>query len=262
MAAFDGWAEYYDLIHDGLPGDADFYVQEARASGGEVLELGVGTGRIAFPMLKAGLHVTGIDDSDSMLALCREKKKALGRTTGRLALVRADMTEFDLRREFPCAVMPYRAFMHLLTPADQQRCLATVRRHLVQGGTLVLDTWAAKPSALAALVRRSASQKPKLAGRYDIPEARAMVLHYHAVTCDEFHQLLIEEHIIQNLDKKGVVRREVKLPLVRAWTTPREMDNLLTLAGFAIEERFGDFSGGPFTPHSTEIVYRLRKTSR
>ena len=156
MAAFDVWAEYYDLIHTGTPGDLEFYVDHAVRAGGDVLELGVGTGRIALPAVLAGANVTGIDNSYAMLVLCREKLREVGRTPGRLKLVLADMSSFRFRRKFSCIMMPYRTFMHLLTPDDQRRCLDRVWGHLVEGGLLVLNTWAAKPSNSTATWRTPA----------------------------------------------------------------------------------------------------------
>ena len=78
MADFDVWAAYYDLVHKGLPGEAEFYLGQAVKRGGPVLEVGCGTGRIAISMAMSGLDVTGIDNSAGMLALCREKMAAVG----------------------------------------------------------------------------------------------------------------------------------------------------------------------------------------
>ena len=82
MAEFDAWAEYYDIIHQGLSGEAEFYVGQAVRIGGRTLELGCGTGRIAIPMAMSGVAVTGLDRSDAMLAICREKLSAAGPLSG------------------------------------------------------------------------------------------------------------------------------------------------------------------------------------
>jgi len=267
VAEFDVWAEYYDLIHDGLSGDVAFYVEQARSAGGPTLELGVGTGRIAIPMAKAGVHVTGIDNSAAMLEVCRKKVKAAGRLPGRLELIHADMADFDrqgrgtsgagLGRRFACIAMPYRTFMHLLTPEDQRRCLRAVHRRLTRQGRFVLNTWAPRAEVIASVLGGPAAEKLRLAGRYPVPDRGVVVEHCCASCCDDFRQIITELHVLREIDDDGTTLRERRVPLVRAWTTPREMENLLLLCGFEVRGLYGDFEGGTFTEASTEAVWVL-----
>jgi len=259
MAAFDCWADYYDLIHEGLPGDAEFYVGQAVRHGGPVLELGSGTGRIAILMAMSGLDVTGLDNSPAMLERCREKMGAIGPTKGSVSLVCANMARFELDARFPFIAMPYRAFMHLLTPEDQRGSLAAVHRHLADDGVFILDSWAATPTAIVTVLGAPEAGQPKRIGRYPLPGRKEAVVHYCAVSCDEFHQRIIETHVIQEVDARGNVLDEVRLPLVRVWTTPREMDNLVRLCGFNVVDVLGGFDGFPFTPASTEMIWVLKK---
>ena len=78
MSAYDAIAALYDPWSRSVTEDVDFYVAQARKAGGPVVELGVGTGRIAVPIAKAGVQVIGIDDSESMLALCRTRAEEAG----------------------------------------------------------------------------------------------------------------------------------------------------------------------------------------
>jgi len=259
MAAFDNWADYYDLIHEGLPGDAMFYVGQAVRHGGPVLELGTGTGRIAILMAMSGIDVIGIDNSPAMLERCREKMHAIGPIKGSVALVCANMTQFELAARFPFIAMPYRAFMHLLTPEDQRRCLMTAHRHLEDNGVLILDSWAATPAAIVTILGAPEAEDLKCIGRYPLPGRNETLLHRCAISCDESHQRIIETHVIQEVDEHEKVRDEVRLPLVRVWTTPREMDNLVRLCGFNVVDVLGDFAGRPFTPESTEMIWVLKK---
>ena len=116
MTEFDAWAPYYDLVHKGLPGEAEFYVGQAVRLGGETLELGCGTGRIAIPMAMSGVCVRGLDNSPAMLEMCREKHRAVGETPGALTLIEGDMRDFSLDKRFGFVALAYRTFMHLLTP--------------------------------------------------------------------------------------------------------------------------------------------------
>ena len=121
-----------------LRGDIQFYRNLAQRANGEVLEVGVGTGRVAVELAKAGIRVTGLDISEAMLAIAAEKGAA-STVADRLRLECGDMRNFDLGpRKFELIIVPYRAFQLLLTPEDQLAALAAFRRHLRRNGILVL----------------------------------------------------------------------------------------------------------------------------
>ena len=93
-------AEFYDSTLVYLERkDVEFYVAEARAAGGPVLELGCGTGRVLLPAARAGVEITGLDASANMLERCRAKLAAEPEAVrGRATLVRGDLADFDLGR--------------------------------------------------------------------------------------------------------------------------------------------------------------------
>ena len=257
-AEFDPWADYYDLIHTGLPGEAEFYVGQAVRIGGSTLELGCGTGRIAIPMAMSGVDVVGLDNSRAMLACCLEKLEAIGEMPGSLRLIQGDMAAFELDARFDFIAMPYRTFMHLLTPVDQKRALTAVRRHLADDGVFIVNLWAATPSAIAPYIGLE-EHEYRYAGKHAIPGTETALLDHCAASYDEFRQVFTEDHFLQELDADAEVVDSVELSLTRAWTTPREMQHLVELCGFAVEAVFGDFDCGPFTSESTEMIWVLRK---
>jgi SAM-dependent methyltransferase len=119
--------------------DVPFYLElanEARNAGAAVLELGCGTGRVTIPVARDGIDVVGLDSSPAMLDIARRKAAAAAVD---VAWVEADMRDLDLRREFGLVIVPFRSFLHLLTDADQQACLACIRRHLLPDGRLALN---------------------------------------------------------------------------------------------------------------------------
>ena len=125
-----------------LRGDVEFYLSCAGRYGGPVLELGVGTGRVAWPLAAAGHEVVGLDLSAAMLAIAHGKAAAHpAPVRDRLVLRQGDMAEFDLARRFRLALVPARAFHHLLTPQAQRTALGCIRRHLEPGGHLVIDVF-------------------------------------------------------------------------------------------------------------------------
>jgi SAM-dependent methyltransferase len=95
--------EFYDLREAGGPGtllegDVEFYLAQARRTGGPVLDLACGTGRVAFPLARAGFDVTGIDKAPGMIAIAREKQRAAGLKNVRF--LRGNMSGFALTRRF------------------------------------------------------------------------------------------------------------------------------------------------------------------
>jgi ubiquinone/menaquinone biosynthesis C-methylase UbiE len=119
-------------------GDVAFYLglaRQAAAAGQPVLELAVGTGRVAVEVARAGIEVSGLDLSPAMLSVARRKAAGLSN----LSLVEGDMADFELGRRFGLVYIPFRSFL-LLTSVEQQRaCLACVRRHLEPGGRFALN---------------------------------------------------------------------------------------------------------------------------
>jgi SAM-dependent methyltransferase len=254
----DAWARYYDFIHLGLPGEAEFYVMEALRRGGATLELGCGTGRVCIPMAMSGVDATGLDFSQKMLAVCRAKARAVRPLKGTLTLAHADMRHFDLGRKFSLIVIPYRGFMHLLGPEDQRRCLQCVRSHLAPDGLLLLNVWAAKPTTLAHAIRMYDSEEPWFSESIPLDEEGVVLNHYHAAHYDEFEQRILEQHRMDTVDAEGRLLETQRLTLTRTWFTPREMEHLVVSCGFAIEAVWGDFDGEALGEDSNEMIWFLR----
>ncbi len=132
-------ARVYDLVQD-WSDDVDYYLTWSRRLGGPVLEIGSGTGRILLPLARAGFPVTGLDSSDDMHAVLVEKLSAEPEPVRELVTtVAGDMREFDLGEQFPLIIVPLYSFVHVLGTHDRQRALTAMARHLLPGGTIILD---------------------------------------------------------------------------------------------------------------------------
>ena len=143
--------------------DVAFFVDAASTAGGPVLELGCGTGRVLIPTARAGIDIVGLDSSPRMLDVCRQRLLDEPEAAQkRVTLVQSEMQQFDLGRSFTLVTIPFRPFQHLLTVEDQLACLASIRRHLVEGGRLIFDVF--NPS-LDALVKQPLGQETGLAAR-------------------------------------------------------------------------------------------------
>ena len=136
---YDVEAAFYDEIYDYVE-DIPLYEEYAKAADGLVLECGVGTGRVAIPLAKAGVSVVGIDSNERMLAIAREKlAKEPPNVQQRVKLMKADMRNFKLEERFSLCIIPFSTFLHMLTVEDQEATLKAIHRHLLPKGLLIIS---------------------------------------------------------------------------------------------------------------------------
>ena len=234
----------YDLFvtSAATEGDTQFYCDCARRFGGDVLELGVGTARVAIALAEAGYNVTGLDLSPAMLEHAGKKvAKAPRQVAERLIFVQGDMSAFDLGRIFPLILVPFRAFQHLLEPAAQRRALTCMHRHLAPGGHLVIDLFdprlefclpEAPPLEAAREVRDPATGH----------RIRRTIV---ARANDPIQQLISERLRLDVIDDAGHVVATEETSWALRWTLRQEITWLLELCGFQPVEQYSDFHGAP-----------------
>lgn len=249
---------FYDLFSTGLPGDSQFYVEEAVKAGSPVLELGCGTGRILIPVAQAGVDIVGLERAPRMLEIAGEKVSGLGQETqSRIELVHGDMRSFMLERQFNLAMVPYRAFLHLLTPDDQKQALWRTREHLVDGGRLVMNNY---DQRLESVVQEFDHPEPPLRKHADFvrPDNGNRVFVWNSIKYDPLTQVHSEDRIFEEIDGDGKALSRTYTTLVYRHIYRYEMEHLLELCGFEIEALYGDFQRGPFR-YGGEQVWIARK---
>lgn len=251
-------AEFYDstLVYQERK-DAEFYVAEARASGGPVLELGCGTGRVLLPTARAGLEITGLDQSANMLEQCRAKLAAEpAEVQQRVQLVRGRLEEFDLGREFALITIPFRPFQHLMTIEQQLACLGAARRHLRPGGRLIFDVFHVDPSSLHDPTWKQekeegpATQLPD--GRIVLRTTRIAAFHRAAQVNDvEFCW-----YVTHTNGRREQIRWRVGLRYYFRF----ELEHLLARAGLRVAALYGDLRRSPFQDDSPEMIFVAEKS--
>src|ERR1044071_8556452 len=112
MSLYDKIAEIYDPWSRSVTEDVDFYVERALASGGPMVELAVGTGRIAIPVARAGVRVIGVDSSPAMLTVARKAAEEAG-VVHQLDLRVGDLREPPVSERVPLVVCPFRSLLHM-----------------------------------------------------------------------------------------------------------------------------------------------------
>jgi 2-polyprenyl-3-methyl-5-hydroxy-6-metoxy-1,4-benzoquinol methylase len=141
-------AKYYDEAYatkEDLE-DLNFYVDmaktNAKANGGPVLELACGTGRILLPIARQGIPIHGIDSSQPMLNVLRDKlQQELKDVQELVSVSQGDIRNFRSNREYPLVIIPFRPLQHMYTVEDQVAALQTAAFHLEADGILVFDVF-------------------------------------------------------------------------------------------------------------------------
>jgi SAM-dependent methyltransferase len=251
--------ESYDsqAVQSALAGDIEFYLDRARSSGGPVLDLGGGTGRVAWPLAESGFDVTSLDLSAPMLARSETKREfASPAARSRVDLVHADVRDFALPTQFGLAIAPGRTFQLLLTPDDQRSALATIRRHLRPGGVLVLSVFDPLLDACAPF-----DGVPSISdrGTVTLPDSghRVTMRVLHRTT-EPLYQLMTEVWEFTELDEAGNALRSEQETLRMRWIYRFEMRYLLAVSGFEVEAEYSDFRGSP-PAYAAEQVWVARR---
>lgn len=251
-------AEFYDYV---VPyrerRDVDFFLELARQSGGPVLEIGSGTGRVLIPTARAGIEIVGLDSSASMLEVCRGKlAHEPQEVQKRVQLVEGDMRQFDLGREFRLVTIPFRPFQHLISVEDQLACLATIRRHLAAQGTMVLDLF--NPS-LPYLVDDRFLEDFNREPAFTMPDGRKVLRRHHILGRDFFNQTQDVELIYRVTFPDGREDRLVSRFTMR-YLFRYEAEHLLIRSGFEVEQVYADYDKSPFgSKYPGELILVAKK---
>jgi SAM-dependent methyltransferase len=247
--------KYYAATYARRIEDVTYYVTLAASAGGPVLEYGIGNGRIALPIARHGVDVTGIDHSAAMLADLRARlKKEPSEVRGRVRAVRGDMRTTRLGRRFPLAIATFNTALHLYTRADVERFLARAREHLAPGGRFVADLSVPAPGDLA----RDPS-KAHSAPRFRHPTAGVTVKNREYFDYDPVRQVLF---VSSEFEAERDPSHSWATPLTHRQFFPQEWEALLHYNGFDVERVEGDFCGGPLTRDSDVMIWHARRRSR
>ena len=228
---YDAWADRYDEWSDGVNADVPFYVALARAAAGHLVELAVGTGRVAVPVAQAtGRRVVGIDASPGMLARARERAVEAG---VELDLREGDMRELELEETAALIYCPGRSLLHLPTWADRRRCFERVAAALLPNGSFAWNAFAFDHHVASAIDGRHADPAPGL----PVPHTNSY--------------RVSDNRVDITLDEGGTGSLW--------WATKNEWLGLLDVAGLHLEALYGGFAGEPLHDNSPEYVFVARR---
>ncbi len=225
LSPYDRIARLYDPWSVSVVEDVEFYVDLARRAGDRMLELGVGTGRLAVPTALAGVHVVGVDLSEGMLEVARERAELAG---VELDLRYGDFRDPPVEETFPLVTIPFRSMLHMQTDADRRAVLRTVHRLLEPGGRFVFDVFSPGQEDIDATHGIWLEREPGIWERADWDaERRTLILRVRG---------------------DGVLSE-----LSLAWIPIADWRTLLAEEGFALEGLYGWFDRSPWNGHEDAI---------
>jgi SAM-dependent methyltransferase len=218
------FAENYDRWAAGMTEDVPFYVELAKEAEGPVVELAVGTGRVAIPVAEAiGRTVVGIDSSPAML----EQARAAGGDLLDLRL--EDMRELELVEPAALIYCPFRALLHLPTWSDRRRLFERVAANLRPGGRFAWNAFAFDHAIASRLDGQRQEEPFPHTLRYAVGDSRVDIVLDDGVTNPIW------------------------------WATKNEWLGLIDVSGLEVEALYGWFDRRPFDDESREFVWVTRK---
>jgi len=239
----------YDAdLYDGMNTftyDIPFYLKECRRAKGPALELCCGSGRLTLPLLKAGIDITGVDFTPAMLAAARKKAAEQGLPN---VFLRGDMLKIRLKKKFRFVFIPFSSIQNIYTLEDIEKVFETVRAHLAPGGRFAFDIFSPSIEYMAKMAKLH-----KGVARFRTPKGRE-------VTVDEICRYDPASQVnratwLLHIDGGGPVPQKLDMRCFY----PLEMDALLKYNGFEVLNKFGDYSGKPFSSESKKQVFVCRR---
>ena len=227
MSWDEGFARRYDDWSAHMTEDVGFYVELAREADGPLVELAVGSGRVAIPVAQAtGRPVTGVDSSPAMLEQARIRAAEAG---VRLDLREGDMRDLVLDQSAALIYCPFRALLHLPTWSDRRRTFDRVAASLQPGGKFAWNAFTFDHRIAARLDGEQQDEPVPHTVRYAVGDNRI------DITLDDGARSSLW------------------------WATRNEWLGLLDVAGLELEALYGGFAGEPFTDDSREYVFVARR---
>ena len=226
MSEYDAWAPIYDRWAADMTEDVAHYVRLAQEADGPIVELMVGSGRVAIEVVReTGKPVLGIDSSPAMLAIARERSAGLP-----LELRLGDVRELELEEAAALIYVPFRSLLHLHGWQEKRAVFERVARSLRPGGRFAFNSFVFSHTIAARLDGQTLDQNGVI----------------HTITYGPG-------------DNRIDITRDGGATIRLWWATKSEWEGLIEVAGLEVEALSGGFAQEPFTDDSLETVWVTRK---
>ena len=247
-------APFYELEFGPEEEDLALFLGLARRTGGPLLDVGAGTGRVAVALARAGFEVVALDSSRAMLALARRKIR--GALSRRLRLVRADVRDFQFDERFSLAIVGDNTFAHMVTRQDQDLALRSLKAHLLSTGLLVIVLQ--NPYRLTL---GPSQNELVLVWEREGPGKGERTVKSTATRVDYTDQVLHAHMWYDVTASDGSVRRYAA-KLTHRWFFRPELELLLERAGFQAEAWYGSYDLEPYSGDSPLLIALAKNTGK
>lgn len=237
---------HYDAQHVEIVEDITFYIAQAQKAGGSILELACGTGRITIPLARQGFDVTGLDISEGMLKIAKEKAEMEHLSC---TFLHADCRKFSIPRKFNLIFLPFNSIAHIHDIGSFEGLCNAVKNHLTEDGHFIIDIFNPKLEVLM-----SDPSKRFAVAEYENPYGHEAVI----ITENNIYERATQINHIKWYYKVGN-EEECAVELNMRIYYPEELDNLLSYNGFEIVEKLGNFDGSTFESDSPKQLIICRK---
>jgi SAM-dependent methyltransferase len=240
--------ELYALVHDGAPGDVNFYCRVTHGAR-TVLELGAGWGRVSLALAEAGPEVVGLENDEAMLALARRRlSEASPEVRERVRFVAGDMRAFALEERFDRIVVPFTGIYCLPDEDALAGCFRSVAAHLAEGGRFVFDAYAADDFHESS--RPGDYPDDELAEVARVVHRGAPLTVYERSSWDRDRQRMRATYVYVGED--GAVVHEGSID--HRYLLSAQVGPLLDAAGLRLSSLEGSFGGTPFGVGGSLVV--------
>ena len=233
--------------------DLPFYLDLAKRSGGPVLEIACGTGRVLLPIARQGIAIDGVDNSLPMLRVLKSHiDKETPQTRRRITLHKGDMRDFRLRKKYPLVIIPFRPLQHMQTVQDQLRALTTAKFHLQKNGILAFDVFYPKFELIAAGIGQEI-----LDLEWQVDKHSVVRRYFRKESVDKINQNFSFTFIFRTYQSDKLVHEESE-PFELSYYTYPHLKALFLLAGLEPVAEYGSFAKTPLDNTSDQMIFLLQ----
>jgi ubiquinone/menaquinone biosynthesis C-methylase UbiE len=242
-------ARFYDVLASGVTqDDLPFYLDTARSTGGPVLELACGTGRILLPLVNEVGQGVGIDLSASMIELARKKAAKQG-IADQVRLECGDIRSAEAGEVFPLVTIPYSSLFQLPTLGDLVAALTTARRHAAADGLVVADVFIPNTDNM-----RTRQDRLSFVDDVEDPDSGSRLVVWEHTLFKWREKKVIRRRIYEHLDRGGVVTARRHGVLHIYFRQPDVVLDAFQQAGLHVLHAYGDFDRRPLEPDSPRLI--------
>lgn len=221
-------------------GDVEFYIERLAACKGNILEPGVGTGRILIPLLERGLNVEGFDVSKDMLQICRANCERRGLDP---TLFEGEMQSFSVAKEFEAIIIPAGTFLLLHERADSSKALKNFYKHLLDGGKLIVDLFLPTDFTMGKVSTRT----------WKVSDGGVITLESQIVEVNEIHQYTVSHHRYEKWKAGKLLQTKLeRFPL--RWYGVEEFKMILEQIAFRDIVISTDYEYGRYPENASQTI--------